>query len=403
MLGWELPPHNSGGLGIACYQLCKSLAQKGADIEFILPYTNAHPEVGFMRINSAIPQDVEVVQRAGLAYESFRYVKTTGQIEHINLFGQSAIYEEAVGRIASLGDYDIIHAHDWMTFRAALRAKAITGKPLIAHIHTIESDRAGKAFSGNPLCRDIEATTLLMADRVVAISNHTKQSIIREYGIPADKIAVVHNHFDAALDFNFLDQTESGNAYHYLATMREQGYKVVSSIGRMTIQKGLPGLLQAFRLAHERLPKTLLLMAGAGEQRNELVQLAADLGIGDSVVFAGFQRGKRYGDAFKVADLFVLPSVSEPFGVSALEAVAYGAPLLVSKQAGVREVLRNCLSVDHWDINEMANKMVAVLSNKELAEELTNNASREYNSHSWEQSTDVLWEVYDHHAGKVAA
>jgi glycosyltransferase involved in cell wall biosynthesis len=400
MLGWELPPHNSGGLGIACYQLCKALAKKGADIEFVLPYTAKHPGVEFMRVTAAHPQDVEAVMKAGMAYESYKYVKKTGEVRYIDLFGQTNIYEEAVGRIARLGEFDVIHAHDWMTFRAALRAKMITGKPLIAHVHTVEADRAGKEFGGNSLCREIEATALSLADRVVAISERTKYDIVREYGIPEDKIEVVHNHFDPTADLNFMDQPEdTKNAYVYLDRMRGLGYGIVSNIGRMTIQKGLPNLLYAFKIVHDHVPRSLLLLAGAGEQRNELVALAADLGLGDSVVFAGFQRGKRYGDTFKIADVFAMPSFSEPFGIAAMEAVVYGTPLVISKQAGVTEVIRHCLTADHWDVKELANKITAILQNKALGQELSQNATKEFEKHSWDDSADKLWNVYHEPAG----
>jgi len=398
MLGWELPPHNSGGLGIACYQLCQALARKGADIEFVLPYTASHPTVDFMRVSAAHPQDVEAVLKSGMAYQSFRYVKKDGSAEDIGMYDQISIFEHAVGRIARLGQFDIIHAHDWMTFRAGLRAKMITGKPLIVHIHTVEADRAGKEFGGNPLCREIEGTALTLADRVIAISERTKHGIMREYGIPADKVDIVYNHFDPLADLNFLEQKDDeANAYVYLDRMRQLGYGVVTNIGRMTIQKGLPNLLHAFKLVHDRMPKTLLLLAGAGEQRDELVGMAADLGIGANVVFTGFQRGKRYGDTFKVANVFAMPSFSEPFGIAALEAVAYGTPLVVSKQAGVTEVIRHCLTADHWDVNELANKIAAVLQNKALGDDLSNNALREFNSRSWDDSAGTLWDVYSRH------
>jgi len=404
MLGWELPPHNSGGLGIACHQLCRSLAKKGADIEFILPYTAKHPGVKFMKVTAATPQDVTTVMKAGMAYESFKYIKKTGEVEYIDLFGQTSIYEQAVGRIAQYGEYDIIHAHDWMTFRAALRAKMLTGKPLFLHVHTVEADRAGREFGGNPLCREIEATAMMVADQIIAISERTKAGIIREYGIPADKIEVVYNHFDPSMDLSFQEhRADAPNDYVYLERMRQEGYGIVANIGRMTIQKGLPNLLHAFKIVHEHVPKSLLLLAGAGEQRDELVALAAELGIGDSVVFAGFQRGKRYGDTFKVAHTFAMPSFSEPFGIAALEAVAYGTPLVVSKQAGVTEVIRHCLTADHWDVQDLANKIAAVLQNRALGEELSNNATREFLARSWDDSATKLMSVYRRHTERVYA
>lgn len=399
MLGWELPPHNSGGLGVACYQLCKALSKKGADIEFVLPYTADHSGIDFMRINAAHPQDVETVLKSGIAYDSFKYIKDTGEIQWVDIFGQSAIYEEAVGRIVRLAAFDVIHAHDWLTCRAAVRAKMATGKPLIVHFHSIEADRAGKPFGGNPMVREIENLALTLADKVIAVSKYTKDAIVREYDIPANKIEVVHNYYDPSS----LLAEEGENVYRYLAAMRGLGYRVVVNVGRLTIQKGLPNLLQAFKLVTERAPKTFLLLVGAGEQRDELVQLAADLGIADRVLFAGFQRGKRWRDAYGIADLFVMPSVSEPFGLTALEAIGYGTPVLISKQSGVSEVIRNALKVDFWDVNEMANKMVALVQNDALRDELHANSYREYQNHSWDESADKLFAIYDQHLSEVAA
>lgn len=399
MLGWELPPHNSGGLGVACYQLCKALSKKGADIEFVLPYTADYSSIKFMKVNAAHPQDVATVQKAGMAYDSFKYVKTNGEIQWVDLLGQTRIYEEAIGRIVQLGEYDVIHAHDWLTCRAAIRAKMISGLPLVVHFHSIEADRSGQQHGGNPMVREIEALALMLADRIVAVSQHTKDSIIREYNVPADKIEVVHNYSD----FDDLIPEGGPNAYKYLTAMKKQGYKVITNVGRLTIQKGLTQLLRAFRAVIDREPKTFLLVVGSGDQRNELIQLAADLGIGANVLFVDFQRGKNCRDAYSIADLFVMPSVSEPFGLTALEAIAYGTPALITHQSGVAEMIRNALKVDFWDVDEMANKIVAVIRHPELRDELHANAYREYMGHSWDESADKLLTVYNHHANGVPA
>ncbi len=399
MLGWELPPHNSGGLGVACYQLCKALSKKGADIEFVVPYTADHSDIDFMRVNAAHPQDVEQVLKAGIAYDSFKYVKGTGEVQWVDIFGQASLYEEAVGRIATVAKFDVIHAHDWLTARAAIRAKMLSGKPLIVHFHSVEADRSGRPMGGNPFVREIENLALLLADRVVAVSEYTKQSIIREYNIPADKIEVVYNHTDPET----LIPEEGENVYRYLSEMRKLGYRVVVNVGRLTVQKGLPNLLKAFQIVVQHAPKTFLLIVGAGEQRNELIQQAADLGIGANVLFTGFQRGKNWRDAYGVADLFVMPSVSEPFGLTALEAIGYGTPVLISKQSGVSEVIRNALKVDFWDIDEMANKIVALVQNDALRDELYANSFREYMSHSWDESADKLMTIYNKHHEKATA
>ncbi len=396
MLGWELPPHNSGGLGVACYQLCKALSKKGADIEFVLPYTAEH-DVEFMRINAAHPQDVEAVIKAGIAYDSFKYIKTNGDIESIDLFGQSAIYEQAVERIVELADFDVIHAHDWLTFRAALRAKEKTNKPLLLHVHSIERDRAG-GDDGNPMVREIEYMSMMLADKIIAISQLTKDAIVADYKIPADKIEVIHNSFD----LDGVQPLDTGNVYNYLTEMKQHGYRIVVNVGRLTIQKGLPNLLRAAKEVIARSPKTIFLFVGSGEQDRELLELAAELGIGRNVVFTGFQRGKTWRDAYAIGDLFVMPSISEPFGLTPFEAIGYGTPALISKQSGVSEVLTNCLKVDYWDINEMANQITAVVQNDGLRDELHTNSLKEYERLSWNKAADRLLELYKHHTEAVA-
>jgi len=398
MLGWELPPHNSGGLGVACYHLCKALARKDIDIEFILPYTAEH-NIDFMRINAAHPQDVQTVLKAGIAYDSFKYVKHSGEVESIDLFGQTAIYEEAAARIAGQTEFDVIHAHDWLTCRAALRAQEVSGKPLVVHLHSIEADRAGKAFGGNPFVRDIEELAVHMADRVIAVSEHTKQGIIREYGVPADKIEVVHN----SLNIDDMQPLDDDNAYKYIAAMKAQGYRVVVNVGRLTVQKGVPNLIKAAQHVVARHPKTLFLIVGSGEQDFELIEQAASLGIAKNVIFTGFLRGKRWRDAFAIADLYVMPSISEPFGITPLEAIGYGTPALISKQSGVSEVLHNFLRVDFWDVNEMANQITAVMENDSLRDELQTNAYRELQRLSWANSADKLINIYDQQRSGVYA
>lgn len=398
MLGWELPPHNSGGLGVACYQLCKALSSQGADIEFVLPYTASH-DTDFMRVHAAHPQDVSEVIKAGIAYDSFKYVKSNGDVAYAGLFEQSQIYEKSIERIVQLAEFDVIHAHDWLTCRAALRAKELSGKPMILHIHSVESDRAGKHHGGNPMVREIESLAMLIADKVIAVSELTKQAIIREYNIPADRIDVVHNSINEDMLV-----TESGdNAYQYLTSMKQQGYKVVASIGRLTIQKGLTHLLRAFRYVVDKEPKTLLLIVGSGDQYHELLELSAELGLSKNVLFTEFQRGKRYRDAYAVADLFVMPSVSEPFGLTPLEAIGYGTPTLVSKQAGVTEVIQNCLKVDYWDEREMANQIIAVVRSDALRDELHKNSLDEYTRLSWDNTADKMLAVYHRYARKAVA
>lgn len=396
MLGWELPPFNSGGLGIACYHLCQALSKKDLDIEFILPYEADHG-IDFMNVTAANPRDVVDVMRTGIAYDSYKYIMSDGSEAWFNIHDQQALYEESVAQLVEHKQFDIVHAHDWLTFRSALRVKALKNCPIILHVHSIESDRAGNN-PGNPLVREIEEIAMHMADRVVAVSELTKRAIMREYGIPADKIEVVHNSIDASAK----TELDGENAYHYLSLMKSLGYRVVVNVGRLTIQKGLPNLLQAAKEVIDRNPKTMFLIVGSGEQYFDLIEQAAELGIGSHVLFTDFQRGKTWRDAFAIGDLFVMPSVSEPFGLTPLEAIGYGTPAMVSKQSGVSEVLNNCLKVDFWDIKEMANQISAVMRNDALRDELWINAYREYEKMSWSEASDKIHNIYaSHYAGAV--
>ncbi len=397
MLGWELPPHNSGGLGVACYQLCKTLSEKDVDIEFILPYQADH-QIDFMEVTAANPLGVAAVLPSGGVYDSQRYILSDGSEHHASIHDQQRLYERSVARLVEDKEVDIVHAHDWLTFRAALRVRELKGCPVILHVHSIESDRAGSQH-GNPLVREVEGLSMQLADQVVAVSQHTKNRIIEDYHIPADKIEVVHN----SINPDDLVPLEHDNAYRYLTLMKQLGYKVVTNVGRLTIQKGLPNLLRAMKEVVAREPKTLLLIVGSGEQYRELVELSAELGIGPNVLFADFQRGKRWRDAFAIGDLFVMPSVSEPFGLTPLEAIGYGTPALISKQSGVSEVLNNCLKVDFWDVNEMANQITAVLRSDALRDELQANAYREYQRLSWGEMSEKIMDLYTAHTKGVAA
>jgi len=388
MLGWELPPNNSGGLGVACYSLCQALSRSQVDIEFIVPYLGHH-SADFMTVTASQPAGVKVFREGGSAYDSYKYVFSDGRQQSFGIFEQQKIFEESIASTTEGKAFDIVHAHDWLTFRAALRLKEERGCPIVLHVHSIESDRAG-GKPGNPLVHEIEATSLNLADKVVAVSQFTKDSIIRDYNIPPDKIEVVHNK----INLNQIEPLDSENAYHYLSAMRAQGYRIIVNIGRLTIQKGLNNLLQAFKdvVAYE--PKTLLLIVGAGELHYELLEMSADLGISRNVIFTGFLRGKAWRDAYAIGDLFVLPSVSEPFGLTPLEAIGYQTPVLVSRQSGVSEVLKHCLKVDFWDTKEMTNKIVSVVRSDALRQNLQANAVQEVSSQSWDQAADKLLAVY---------
>jgi glycosyltransferase involved in cell wall biosynthesis len=398
MLGWELPPHNSGGLGVACYRLCKALSNIGADIEFIIPYEGEYDK-SFMNVTSSYSVHYDDVTEHLFPYDNTIYKESNSHDQNIDIDGHFRRYENAVAKVVDAQEFDVIHAHDWMTFRAALRAKQITGKPLILHVHSVERDRSG-GNSGNLFIRDIEETIMHLADKIVAVSNKTKQDIIDDYGIPADLIEVVYNSIDTSeFDLGGLDK----NSYKYILKLRSLGYKIVLSAGRITIQKGLPNLLYAAKEVICRAPKTIFLFVGDGDMFNEMLELSASLGISKNVLFAGFQRGKKWRESFLASNLFVMPSISEPFGIAPLEAVGYRVPTIVSKQSGVSEVLKNSLKVDYWDVNELANDITSIIQNDSLANEISSNAYREYKNISWHNSAKDMMSIYEKHVGQLVS
>ncbi|MDQ3094266.1 MAG: glycosyltransferase family 4 protein [bacterium] len=394
MLGWELPPHNSGGLGVACLQLCKTLSDSGADIDFILPYDKDH-SVEFMNVKPAVPGGVATTEELYQAYDSTT-VNSLFSAKYSSGTDQYHRYADGVEKIVSLGEYDVIHAHDWLTFRGAIRAKQITGKPLIVHIHATEYDRAG-GKSGNPIVTEIEYLGMQLADKIITVSQATKDIVVREYDISPDKVDVVHNSIDAS----YYEQLDDSNAYRYLTQLKADGWRVIGNVGRLTVQKGLYNFLLAAREVVSRAPKTMFLIVGTGDQEEELIEHAAGLGISKNVLFVGFQRGKQWRDAFAICDLFVMPSVSEPFGLVPLEAIYYGTPVLITKQSGVAEVLQHCLKVDYWDIEAMADQMTAVVRHDSLRDTLHKGSLIDLQQSSWIKASDRIMNMYGDLAGAV--
>jgi glycosyltransferase involved in cell wall biosynthesis len=391
MLGWELPPHNSGGLGVACYQLSRALAYQGVDIDFVLPYDAPH-DIGFMKVTPAMPITAEKLANLGGAYDSYCYHCENDHCQHTypkDLRGQQRRYTDFVEKYTEQQEPDVIHAHDWLTFEAGMRAKQITKKPLIAHVHATEFDRSGE-HRGNPLVHDIEYNALHMADRVVAVSQVTKDIIVREYGLPEDKVYVIHNSIDT---HEFTDVNFAGS-YIYLEEMKKRGYKVVVSLGRLTVQKGLRYLVQAAERVVNVNSKVLFLIAGDGELRDELIEQSAELGIAHNIIFTGFLRGQRWRDAYAVGDMFVMPSVSEPFGLTALEAAGTGNAVLLSKQSGAGEVLRSVLKFDFWDTERLANYILAVTEQSVLRQSLVQNVQNEFSRLSWQEVADKCQDLY---------
>ena len=398
MLGWELPPHHVGGMGVACYQMARELSSSGVDIEFVLPFT-AKFDIDFMKVTPAHHQSAEEIAISGGVYDSswFSSSKVHSTIsDSLDLRRQHDRYAHNVAKMVETREFDVIHAHDWLTFKAGMMAKHVSGKPLIVHVHSTQYDQSA-AGHGNPEAREIEYQAFSIADEIFAVSQYTKDVIVREYGIPADKIHVVHNSMNIGVDID-----ETHNLHEYLNIMKQSGYKVVVNIGRMTIQKGLTHLLEAAQKVVAIDPKVLFLIAGGGEQQEELIRLAAYYRISQNVIFESWVSGKTLRDSYRIGNVFVMPSVSEPFGLTALEAIGFGAPVIVSKQSGVAEVLQNCFKVDFWDTNQMADMILSLTTYDSLANTMWQNSYNEYKNQSWSKSADKMKNVY-HQTHRVTA
>jgi glycosyltransferase involved in cell wall biosynthesis len=391
MLGWELPPHNSGGLGVACYHMSKALSLSGAKIDFVVPYTAKHPGIDFMTIHGATKILPENRYMLG-AYDIYND-KTQKSADGLSsMRGVQLQYIKFVEKLIKKVKPDVIHCHDWLTMEAGVRAKQVTGCPLVVHVHATEFDRSGRN-NGNQLVHDIEYNGLMMADRIIAVSGITKNIIMDKYSIPSNKIEVVHNAIDAGdLDDGY---QYDNRTYAYLEALKDEGFTIVSTITRFTIQKGLFHFIRAAARASEKYDKLVFLLAGDGEQRDELIKLAADLGISDKVFFTGFVRGKQWRDAYSVSDIFVMSSVSEPFGLTALEAAHHDNALIITRQSGVGEVLNNIFRYDFWQEDVLADQMIGIATSTALRKSLTENVKKEYTRISWSDAAKSCLAIYN--------
>ena len=394
MLGWELPPHNSGGLGVACFYMAKALAKNGADIDFVVPYKNKHTEIKFMKVLNATNFS-EIHKFGAGAYDSPRWTRSSHNVSKF-LPDIRSIQTEYCNFIREYlanpkNKPDVIHAHDWLTMEAGMLAKELTGAPLITHIHATEFDRSG-GTSGNQKIHNIEYAGICASDKVFAVSKNTRNIIIEKYQIQPKKVEVVYNAIETSTLANPQDYDK--RTYRYLEYLKSQGYTVVMTLTRFTVQKGLTFLMQAIAEAVSKNPKIALLLVGDGEQRNELIKMASDFQISNKIFFTGFLRGDKWRDAYGVADIFVMSSVNEPFGLTALEAAHFNNALIISKQSGVGEVLQNILRYDFWDTKKLASQIYEVSTNKELLQNLKNGVRKEYDRISWSDIAEQIMEEF---------
>ncbi len=388
MFGWELPPENSGGLGVACLGLSEKLNEKGVDLTFVVPRKKKSMEKNFFRLVSAgiNYKEIEINSPLSPYLNATSYRSILAEDHDIygkDLFEEVDRYRRCGKKIGLFEKFDVIHAHDWLSFGAGIEAKKVSGKPLIAHVHATEFDRGG-GDNADPRVYVREKEGMEMADRILAVSNYTKGIIVDKYGISPDKIDVAYN------GINFTEN----NTVQSLESLKRSGYKVVLFVGRLTIQKGPDYFLKAAKIVSDYNDKVLFVIAGSGDMERQIMHQAAELGISDKVIFPGFVRGDELLALYKSADLFVMPSVSEPFGLTPLESMINGTPVLVSKQSGVSEVITHALKTDFWDVDDMANKILTTLDNECLADCLKDNGKSEVREITWDHAADKCIETY---------
>jgi glycogen(starch) synthase len=437
MLGWEFPPFISGGLGTACHGLTRAMSELGVEITFVLPKPfqptsathvkmltpqqvkqwNAPGEtvaftqkelkhVTFHAISSTLQpyvtpqqyqQQIEALIRQKATQEQLKALGGMEEIRHWlqlvsatveqpgqysgDMYTEIHRYAAAAVRLALQEQFDVIHAHDWMTYPAGIAVAAMTGKPLVVHVHSTEYDRSGEHV--NQMIYDIERRGMHAATKIIAVSHMTRNIILARYGILGDKVEVVYNGVE-----------RNGDSISYNKIGIRSDEKIVLFLGRITMQKGPEYFLMAARKVLEVLDNVKFVMAGSGDMMHRMIEMASQMGIGNKVLFTGFLHGKDVQRVFQMADLYVMPSVSEPFGIAPLEALNFDVPVLISKQSGVAEVLQHVLKVDFWDIQEMANKIVAVLKYPPLQLTLREHGNFEVRKLRWSDAARKCLKVY---------
>jgi glycogen synthase len=421
MLGWEFPPFISGGLGTACYGLTKSMSKLGLEIIFVLP-RSVGMDMQTTHVRMRTPADIDLPDRQKLERElknvKFRTITSPlqpyasaenykRQVEELirakqkrygststesagsggqhycgDMYAEVHKYAAAAVTLAIQESFDIIHAHDWMTYPAGMAVAAVTGKPFVVHVNSTEFDRSGENV--NQMIYDIERAGMHAADKMIAVSYLTRNIIIGRYGVSSDKVEVVYNGVE-----------RNGNGLGLGTTGIKKDEKIVLFLGRITMQKGPEYFLGAAKKVLEVMDDVKFVMAGSGDMMRKTIELAAELGIGSKVLFTGFLRGEDVRKVYEMADLYVMPSVSEPFGIAPLEALNHDVPVLISKQSGVSEVLTHVLKADFWDVNEIANKIVAVLKYPPLQMTLREYGNFEVRKLKWEDAAQKCQQIYN--------
>ena len=423
MFGWEFPPHIAGGLGTACYGMTRGLARNGVEVVFVMPRAYGDEDQRFVRVVNA--SDVETIGtrdhefseellekvsfihidsnmlpyispeeyaayhdefvRSGRTHEwtdVWKQRYTFSGKYGANLMEEVARYAMVAAQVAKdlEGQFDVIHAHDWLTYFAGIAAKRVSGKPLVVHMHATEFDRSGENI--NRRVYAIEKAGMQAADRVIAVSELTRRIVIGKYGILADKVVTVHN----AVRFG-----ESEEA----APERAVKDKVVTFLGRITYQKGPDYFVEAAAKVLQRVSDVRFVMAGSGDLMNHVVRRVAQLGIADRFHFTGVLKGGEVQRMFRLSDVYVMPSVSEPFGISPLEAMRSGVPVIISRQSGVAEVLDYAIKVNYWDVDALADAIYGLLTYPALGRMFASKGLEEVTGLKWTNAAAKIKTVYE--------
>ena len=409
MFGWEFPPHILGGLGTASYGLTRGMAQQeDLSITFVIPKPYGDEDQSFLKIIGAchVPvvykdvsyQQVEQVQgnimhpdeyfyyRDRIRYDFTRIgTNELGCIEFSgrypdNLLQEISNYEAVAGVLAHSLDFDVIHSHDWLTYPAGIFAKQITGKPLVIHVHATDFDRSRGQV--NPTVYSIERRGMDVADHIICVSELTRRTVIEKYHQDPRKVTTVHNAVDPI-----------PNVEQFVKTPRKE--KLVTFLGRITMQKGPEYFVEAAAKVLKRTQNVRFVMAGSGDKMQAMIDLVAERGLADKMHFTGFLKGKEVTQMLADSDVYMMPSVSEPFGISPLEAMQVGTPSIISKQSGCAEILSHAIKTDYWDIDAMADAIYAIVEYPSIYETLSREGRNEVNQITWDKAGLKVRAIYD--------
>lgn len=420
MFGWEFPPHISGGLGTACYGLTKGLQSIGVnDILFVVPkaygdednsnvkiidagaivvsdriidYRDFFRQMRFIEVGSSLmpytsPEEYEALLIKNVSNPRYMIQSSfSGKLSFTGAYGQDlfqeiANYAVVASVIGTQYQFDIIHAHDWLAFPAGIAAKIVSNKPLIVHVHATDFDRSGGNV--NPGIFEIEKAGMQAADKIIAVSNLTRSIIIEKYGIDPEKVVTVHNAVEPMAN------------HEVLRSQKMEGDKVVTFLGRVTMQKGPEYFVEAAHLVLQKMDNVRFVMAGSGDLLYRMIWRIAALKMGRRFHFTGFLKGDDVHQMFALSDVYVMPSISEPFGISPLEAMQSNVPVIISRQSGVSEILKHAIKVDFWDIHAMADAIYGILNYDGLSSMFKRYARDEVDNLKWENAAAKVKDIYE--------